>query len=247
MQAPGLPRAAASAGDFSRFATPQQSALAARIHQKNPIPEHPWKPSPFKNNNPFLSQQQQRLTGQNTGFIAPSNSQTISPPNSFDGYFGNMTNVNAQRPESQTSRSEVSTGLPGSKSDGFLLRAMADQYGNHETQSQHSDASIQQQLSASNGSIQGSIHGSIQQDTLQLYQQEQAVPSHGPLNFDPVSEHVQRQRSAWLNQLTGANGRPSVQDILHPENVPFIETARLAEPTTNHGVICIGNVSYPRC
>ncbi|KAI2781366.1 hypothetical protein F4815DRAFT_444545 [Daldinia loculata] len=68
-------------------------------------------------------------------------------------------------------------------------------------------------------------------------------PIYGPLEFLPIPEEIQKLRSDWLNQLTGPNGQPTVEDMLHSSNMPFVETCHLAE-RSNHGIVCISNIPY---
>ncbi|KAF3061262.1 putative rna rnp-1 protein [Daldinia childiae] len=68
-------------------------------------------------------------------------------------------------------------------------------------------------------------------------------PIYGPLEFLPIPEEIQKLRSDWLNHLTGPNGQPTVENMLHSSNMPFVETCHLAE-RSNHGIVCISNIPY---
>lgn len=60
----------------------------------------------------------------------------------------------------------------------------------------------------------------------------------------PVPDYIRRQRSRQLNELTAApNARPTAEAALCVDNFPFIEGARCAQPSQNHGVVKIKNVS----
>lgn len=60
----------------------------------------------------------------------------------------------------------------------------------------------------------------------------------------PVPEYIRRQRSKQLNELTAApNARPTAEVALHVDNFPFIEGPRCAQPSQNHGVVKLKNVS----
>ncbi|KAI1417185.1 hypothetical protein F5Y13DRAFT_185255 [Hypoxylon sp. FL1857] len=69
-------------------------------------------------------------------------------------------------------------------------------------------------------------------------------PNHlGPLEFTPVPEEVRANRSAWLNELTGPDGKPDLLVLTNPANIPFVEPWSLMQrPTT--GVVCISNIPY---
>lgn len=59
-----------------------------------------------------------------------------------------------------------------------------------------------------------------------------------------VPDYIRKQRSKHLNQLTsGPNERPTADVALHVDNFPFIEGARCAQPSQNHGVVKFKNVS----
>lgn len=61
----------------------------------------------------------------------------------------------------------------------------------------------------------------------------------------PVPEYLRNQRSKQLNILTaGPNALPSIEMALHPDNFPFIEGPRNAQPPPNWGVVKIKNVSH---
>ncbi|KAI1474638.1 hypothetical protein F4774DRAFT_422173 [Daldinia eschscholtzii] len=68
-------------------------------------------------------------------------------------------------------------------------------------------------------------------------------PIYGPLEFLPVPEEVRQFRSDWLNHLTGPSGQPTVEEMLHSKNMPFVETCLLAE-RSNNGIICLSNIPY---
>lgn len=60
----------------------------------------------------------------------------------------------------------------------------------------------------------------------------------------PVPEYIRRQRSKHLNELTATpTARPTAEAALHVDNFPFIEGARCAQPSQNHGVLKVKNVS----
>ncbi|KAI0112893.1 hypothetical protein F4814DRAFT_449343 [Daldinia grandis] len=77
----------------------------------------------------------------------------------------------------------------------------------------------------------------------QLLSLRSTSPIYGPLEFPPIPEEAKKFRSNWLNQLTGANGKPTVEDMLRSSNMPFVETSHLAE-RSNSGLICISNIPY---
>ncbi|KAI1141031.1 hypothetical protein F5Y05DRAFT_423877 [Hypoxylon sp. FL0543] len=64
-----------------------------------------------------------------------------------------------------------------------------------------------------------------------------------PLEFTPVPDELRLRRSARLNQLTGTNGKPDLQALLDPENLPFVEAWGLVEESCT-GVVCLTNIPY---
>ncbi|KAL7621197.1 hypothetical protein AAE478_008514 [Parahypoxylon ruwenzoriense] len=68
-------------------------------------------------------------------------------------------------------------------------------------------------------------------------------PVYGPLNFAPVPDSLCQLRSFQLNNLAGFSGRPTLEALLHPCNIPFVETCRLSHPV-NYGVVHISNIPY---
>ncbi|XXH05774.1 hypothetical protein Hte_012212 [Hypoxylon texense] len=74
-------------------------------------------------------------------------------------------------------------------------------------------------------------------------QQLAGPPPVGPIMLERVSDAVKKQRSAMLNQLTGEFGIPRLQDLLNPDNIPFVELASACEPN-NHGVVKITNAPF---
>lgn len=60
-----------------------------------------------------------------------------------------------------------------------------------------------------------------------------------------VPEYIRSQRSKQLNDLTaGPRALPTIEVALHPQNFPFTEGPRNAQPSPNWGVLKIKNVSY---
>ncbi|KAI8957091.1 hypothetical protein F5Y11DRAFT_105695 [Daldinia sp. FL1419] len=152
---------------------------------------------------------------------AATGAYQISPlaPNGNSRAIQSISSIAYPDPNASLSRSSS-----GSSSGNGLLEALRRVQEGSPTP--HAKTSIQQQRI-------------ITQTPLS---QRSVSPIYGPLEFHPIPEEVQKVRSNWLNQLTGPNGQPTVEGMLHPANIPFIETCHLTN-RANNGVVCITNVS----
>ncbi|KAI1803706.1 hypothetical protein F4811DRAFT_571866 [Daldinia bambusicola] len=86
-------------------------------------------------------------------------------------------------------------------------------------------------------------HGLAKSPTSYTSTLRSASPIYGPLEFLPVPDEIRKTRSDWLNRLVGPHGQPTVEEMLHANNMPFIEACHLAE-RCNNGIICISNIPY---
>ncbi|KAI1472322.1 uncharacterized protein F4812DRAFT_454135 [Daldinia caldariorum] len=86
-------------------------------------------------------------------------------------------------------------------------------------------------------------HGLAKSPTSQASTLRSPSPIYGPLEFLPVPDEIRKIRSDWLNRLVGPHGQPTVEEMLHAKNMPFVETCYVAE-RCNNGIVCISNIPY---
>lgn len=82
--------------------------------------------------------------------------------------------------------------------------------------------------------------------TSQLSHVIQPIESDAVALHSVVPEHIRRNRSRQLNELTtGPSMRPTGAVALHRDNFPFVNGAGQAKPTPERGVVKLKNVSHP--
>lgn len=64
----------------------------------------------------------------------------------------------------------------------------------------------------------------------------------GPIDFEIPDKQTMARRSEMLQALT-ENGRPSLEDLLDPKFLPFVESYKFSSPSDENGVVVVRNVS----